>query len=175
MVKLAIIFSDGTEEIEAVTVIDGLRRAGAVCDIVSERGEYLTGSHGIVIKSDKALKDFSVSDYDGIIIPGGMPGASNISANEKAIDEIKKAANSGKLVASICASPAVVLAKHGICKGKRVTCFPAESFIETVKTVAVYTGNDVEKDGNFITANGPLSATKFAIAIADYFGLKINF
>lgn len=172
--KIAVLFSNGTEELEALTPVDVLRRAKATCDIVSVCGEYPTGSHNIVVKADKLVEDFDMDEYDAIIIPGGMPGAKIISENEIVTKQIKKAFESGKLVASICASPAVVLASKGFIDGKKATCYPAEQFIKMMQPTS-YTATDVEIDGNLITANGPKSAFKFAFAICDYLKLTPSF
>ena len=174
MKKIAVLFSNGTEEIEAITPVDILKRAGAQCDLVSIAGEYPIGSHGITVKADKLIEDFEFDGYDGIIIPGGMPGAKLISENSEAIRIIKKAVDNNKTVAAICAAPAVVLAKHGFISGKRATCYFASDFVEIMKC-ATFTNADVEVDGNFITANGPKSAMRFSEEICKYLGLTPKF
>ncbi len=173
MKKIAVLFADGTEEIEGLTPVDILRRAGATCDIVSVGDKYLTGSHNIVIKADKLINEIDKNEYDAVVIPGGMPGATNIASNNDAITLIKNAVESGKLIASICASPAVVLSANGFIKGKKATCYPAKQFIETMGEN--YTGADVEIDENLITANGPKSAFNFSLEIVKYLGLEIKF
>jgi 4-methyl-5(b-hydroxyethyl)-thiazole monophosphate biosynthesis len=174
MQKIAVIFSNGTEEIEALTPVDVLRRTGAQCDIVSVSGEYPKGSHGIIVKADLTAESLDMDNYDAIVIPGGMPGAEIISNDQAIICALKKAFNENKVVASICASPAVVLAKNGFIDGKTATCYPAPAFIEMMK-VAKYTAGDVERDGNLITANGPKSAMKFALEICSVLGLTPKF
>ncbi len=174
MLKTAVIFADGTEEIEAITPADVLKRAGIACDIVSVSGNCPTGSHGITVKADVLAENFDMRDYDGIIIPGGMPGAVNISQNDKILDALRYAAQNGKLVAAICASPAVVLAQNGFLKGRKATCYPAPNFISLMES-AKYTAEDVSTDSNYITANGPRSAMKFALAICEYFHKEPKF
>lgn len=173
MKKIALLFADGTEEIEGLTPVDLLRRAGAKCDIVSVGHEYLTGSHNIVIKADKLVTEIDKTEYDAVVVPGGMPGATNIASNKDALALIEYIIKQGKLVASICASPAVVLASNGLLKGKKATCYPAKQFIDIMGEN--YTGTDVELDGNFITANGPQSAFKFSLEIIKCLGLEISF
>lgn len=173
MTKVALLFADGTEEMEAITPVDVLRRAGAECDVVSVGGKYLTGSHGITIKADKLINDIDICSYDAVVIPGGMPGATNIAQNERAIDLIKHIINKGKLVAAICASPAVVLAQNDLLLARSATCFHADCF--TSQLGNNYTGKDVEISDNFITADGPKSALKFSLEIAKYLGLNFNF
>lgn len=173
MKKIALLFADGTEEIEGLTPVDILRRAGAKCDIVSVGKEFLTGSHGIVIKADKLVRDIDKTEYDAVVIPGGMPGATNIADSKDAISLLDYAVKNDKLVASICASPAVVLANNGFLKGKKATCYPASQFIDMMGEN--YTGADVEIDKNLITANGPKSAFKFSLEIVKALGLEIIF
>ena len=175
MKKIAVVLANGCEELEALTPVDVLRRAdGVICDTFSIGADTVTGSHGIVIKGDKRIETLDIDEYDGIVIPGGMPGATNIATCPKAITALQGAFTDGKLVASICASPAVVLANNGLIDGKRATCYPAPVFKEMMKP-CTWTGSDVELDGNLITANGPKSAFKFALAICEYLGVKPKF
>ena len=172
MKKIIVLFADGTEEIEALTPVDVLKRAGAEVDIVSLENLYPIGSHKITVKADKLIGEVKASDYDAIVVPGGMVGSKNISENEKAISLIKEFESGGNLVCSICASPAVVIAKHGICAGKKSTCYPAPDFISLIKN---YTGKDVEVDGNLITADGIKSAFSFSLAICKALGITPRF
>jgi len=172
--KVAVIFANGTEEIEALTPVDVIRRAGGDCKIISVSGEFPTGSHGIVIKADKVVEDVDFNVFDAIVIPGGMPGAVNISNNKKVVCAIKDALKNDKVVASICASPAVVLANNGLIKGKRVTCYPANDFIKMLDD-NIYTNKEVECDENLITANGPKSAMEFSYKICQLLGLNPKF
>ncbi len=173
MKKIAVLFADGTEEIEGLTPVDILRRSGAECDIVSVGGEFLTGSHNIIIKADKMVGEIDRTEYDAVVIPGGMPGATNIAKNNDAISLISYMVENNKLVASICASPAVVLATNGFLKNKKATCYPAKQFVDMMGEN--YTGADVELDENLITANGPISAFNFSLEIVKKLGLEIKF
>ncbi len=172
MKNLAVIFADGTEEIEALSVVDVLRRSKISCDIISI-SETLTciGSHGIKVISDKIVSETDFSEYDGIVIPGGLTGAEYISKCKKVNETLIEFNKKNKLIASICASPALVLSPLKLTDGKNVTCYPANEFIETLNN-ANYTGNNVEIDGNLITANGPKSAIDFAIKICEYFNIQ---
>ena len=170
------LIADGSEEIESLTPVDVFRRAGADCDLVSVCGEFITGSRKIEIKADKLIGEVNFADYDAVIVPGGMPGARIISENVLAAAEVKAAMNSGKLVAAICAAPAVFLAKHGLVSGRKITCYPAEGFIGAIKAAGgEYTGKDVEEDKNVITASGPKAAMAFSLAICEYLGLAPAF
>ena len=175
MIKLAVFFADGAEELEAITPVDILRRCeGVVVDTISVCGKNIKTSHGVSITPDKMVSDVDLSNYDGYIIPGGMPGATNIEASEMVVFALKSAEKDNKLIAAICASPAVVLASNGIKKGKNITCYPAPAFIEMLKGYN-YTAEDVTIDENLITANGPRAAFNFAKAICEYFNLQPKF
>ena len=173
MKKVAVIFANGTEEIEGITPVDVLRRAGVVCDIVSVGGKEITGSHGIVIKADKLSNSLNMADYDAIVIPGGMPGAVNIFNDGYVCQALKSADRDKKLIAAICASPAVVIAGHGLINGRKATCYPAPDFINALGDC--YTGESVQVDDNLITANGPKSAMEFAFAICKALGVQAKF
>ena len=135
--RIAVLISNGTEEIEVVTPVDVLRRSGALVDLVSVVDKQIIGSHGIVITADKQIEEICEEDYDGIVIPGGMPGAKIISENKTAISIISSMMKKGKMVAAICASPAVVLASHGLIECVKATCYPAKEFVELINN---YTG-----------------------------------
>ena len=173
MKKIAVIIANGTEEIECLTPVDVLRRANVGVDLISVSGEYPQGSHQITIKADKLVEDVDFSVYDGIVIPGGMPGATKIAENSAVVSALKDLKKQGKLVASICASPAVVLKDKGVIQNEKATCYPAIDFVNTLGKN--YTGNDLEIDGNVITANGPKSAMKFALAICEFLGVNPKF
>lgn len=173
--KIAVFFANGTEELEALTPVDILRRAGAVCDLVSVSGEYPVGSHGICVKADKLVNDVCFADYDALVIPGGMPGAINVAQNSAALTAVKDAVNKGKLVCAICAAPAVMLADNGLLNGVKATCYPAQNFVDSVRSCAEYVETNVVSDGNFITANGPKSAFSFALEICKKLGLQPAF
>ncbi len=171
MKKVAVLIANGTEEIECITPVDVLRRAdGVICDLISVSGKTPKCSHGLIMLADKLIEEVNLREYDAVIIPGGMPGATNISSEEKVVSALKDMEKDGKLIASICASPAVVLKANGLAKGKRATCYPAEQFIEEMGND--YTGADVEISDNLITANGPKSAMTFALAVCKALNLS---
>ena len=140
---------------------------------MSVSGKMPIGSHGIQIIADKLVSEVDFSVYDGIVIPGGMPGAVNISNEALVVDAIEKMMDDGRLVSAICASPAVVLASRFLLNGKKATCYPLDQFIKALGDL--YTGADVEVDGNLITANGPKSAMKFALEICSALNLQPKF
>lgn len=166
MAKLGIFMADGCEEIEGLTVVDIARRGKIDIDMISVFDQdYVTGSHGICFKADvkKSQADFSV--YDGIILPGGMPGTRHLGADATVVSVIKDFAAQGKLVAAICAAPSV-LGQNGLLKGKKATCYPG---FESQDFGADMTQASVVRDGNIITAPGMGKAVDFALEILKYF------
>ncbi len=165
--KLAIFFADGSEEIEGLTVVDILRRGGITIDMISIYDKVeVKGSHGIVFTTDKCLAEFSSSYYDGVILPGGLPGTTNLGATDVVTDAVKEYAAAGKLVAAICAAPSV-LGACGVLEGKNATSYPGFAdqmtgchYMEDVKSVV---------DGNIITSRGMGAAIDFALHILEYF------
>ncbi len=157
-----IFLAEGFEEIEALTVVDVMRRAGMDIKTVSITStKEVSGAHGIKVTADLTFKEADFSDTEWLIIPGGMPGASNLAAFEPLCDLLKIHAAKGK-VAAICAAPAVVLAPLGILDGKEATCYPG---FESQCRNAVMRDVPVVTLENLITANGPSAALRFALAI----------
>ncbi len=172
--KIAVIFSNGTEEIEGITMVDVARRAKLECDLISIDEKIVNCSRGVKVLADKLIGEVDLDDYNAIVIPGGMPGASNISNNQKVIFGLRNAIISNKVVGAICAAPAVVLARHNLIDNKRATCYPFKDFID-IMSATEYTGKSVEEDGNLITANGPESALEFAIKVCEKLGFTPKF
>ena len=169
MKSVAVMIADGSEEIEALTVVDVLRRANVKCDIVSVDGRSIKSSHNIEILSDKVI-DNSIKEYDMIVLPGGLPGAYNLAENKLLIETLKEfSVEKDKYIAAICASPAIVLSKANIEEGKNITSYPGKGFEELLKK-ATYTENLVEVDGNIITISGPATAMLFAYKLLDILG-----
>ena len=169
MKNVAVMIADGSEEIEALTVVDILRRANVKCDIVSVNGRTIKSSHNIEILSDKVI-DNSIKEYDMIVLPGGLPGAYNLAENKLLIETLKEfSVEKDKYIAAICASPAIVLTKANIEGGKNITSYPSKGFAELLKK-ANYTENLVEVDGNIITSRGPATAMLFAYELLEILG-----
>lgn len=163
MVKKAIIiFATGFEEIEAITVIDILRRAGIEITAAGLDSINITGSHGIKITADKKLSDLK-PDFDAVIIPGGMPGALHLHNSAQVNDFVEAMHSKGALIAGICAAPSVVMAPIGLLENKNATCYPGDQ-IDFGKTTR-YKNEAVVVDGNIITSQGPGTAMEFAFAI----------
>lgn len=157
--------AEGFEEIEALTPVDLLRRAGMDIKTVSIGTTHrVTGAHGISVEADLTFKQADFSDAQWLICPGGMPGAANLHAFQPLNDLLRVHHTNGRGVAAICASPAVVLAPLGIVNDKVATCYPSfEGGLEAGG--ARHEDARVVEAGNVITSNGPSSAEYFALAI----------
>ena len=166
MKKTAILFAHGYEEVEALTVVDLLRRAKIGCEILSVADSgHVTGSHGISIGADRNFSGTDFSQYDGVILPGGMPGTTNLAADERVLALLRSFAAAGKLTAAICAAP-TVLAKAGLLEGKKAVCYPG---MEEQLTGAKVSFDPVAVDGTVITSRGLGTAIEFALSIVQYF------
>lgn len=162
MGKAAIFLATGFEEIEAISVIDILRRKNVDVEIISVSGmEYIEGAHGIFVKSDALFFSIDYSDYELFILPGGMPGATNLMKHEGLCELLKTSYENGKKVAAICAAPSV-LGEIGILNGKKVTCYPG---FEKQCIGAEIVDEDVVVDGNITTARGAGVAMEFGFTL----------
>ena len=174
MMKTIFVFlADGFEEIEAITPIDVFRRAGLNVQTVSVMDKQtVSGAHGIPVVADKMFADIHLEDAEMLLLPGGLPGATNLDAHQGLSNMILAFASEGKALAAICAAP-LVFGNRGLLQGKKATCYPG---FESYLTGAEYTASLVETDGNFITAKGPGAAMDFAFAIVEkYCGIeKVN-
>lgn len=162
--KILVVLADGCEEIEAVTPIDVLRRAGFDVTAAGVGSVSVLGAHGIRIAADLeigAYKDIPAA----IVLPGGMPGASNLAASAAVAAMIQKVHGSGGIVAAICASPAVVLAPLGLLDGKSATCYPG--FENRLGASVKHSAERVVRAGNVITSRGPGTALEFSLAIVE--------
>jgi 4-methyl-5(b-hydroxyethyl)-thiazole monophosphate biosynthesis len=166
--KAIVLLAGGFEEVEAVTPVDYLRRAGIEVYCVAVGENPVTGSHGIVLQADAVLAEMMAEgpsplceSFDAVLLPGGMAGAGNLAASKEAGALISAMARK-KLVAAICASPAVVLAPLGLLEGKRFTCYPG---MEKGLSGGAWSQDRVVIDGNLITSRGAGTAGAFAVAV----------
>lgn len=166
--KISYLFlADGFEEIEALAPIDIMRRAGMKVYTVSiTDNNKVTGTHGVEINADKLIADIDSRDAEWLILPGGMPGATNLAACDLLTDMLKAQWVKGGKIAAICASPAVVLAPIDILRGQIATCYPTFKG-DLIKGGARHINQRVVESGNLITANGPSSALLFGFAIVS--------
>lgn len=163
MKKSFIFLADGFEEIEALATVDILRRAGIEVNTVTISPTLqVKGAHGVEVKADISISDVKCNENDILVLPGGMPGATNLANCTQLSNMLVQHHNKKGTIAAICASPAVVLAPLNILEGKEATCYPG---FEGAFTNCKKGYNPVVVDGNIITANGPATAIPFALTI----------
>lgn len=163
MKKAYVFLANGFEEIEALATVDILRRAGIDTTTVTISGDtQVMGAHNVPVLADAVLGDVQVGDKDWLILPGGMPGATNLAACTTLCELLKRHNDQGGHIAAICASPAVVLAPLGILDGRMATCYPG---FEDALAGGKHGSLPVEVDGNVVTGNGPGNTIKFALTI----------
>ncbi|MBN1308439.1 MAG: DJ-1/PfpI family protein [Chitinispirillaceae bacterium] len=160
MARLITLLADGFEEVEAITVIDLLRRAGITVTVVGLKKQDVGGAHGIVVQADTTLKHLPPS-YDGIVLPGGAEGTKNLIESSKVVGLVMDAFNKGLLCAAICAAPSV-FGKAGILQNIRATCYPG---YEEQLRGARYIEAAVVRDKNVVTSRGVGTAIAFALEL----------
>lgn len=163
MKRVLVPLAEGFEELEAVTVIDILRRAGVEVVVASLGESPVTGSHGIRIAADTPLAALLEQDFDMIALPGGMPGAEHLKKDARVADMARRLAAKGRPVAAICAAP-MVLAAAGLLDGRRATSYPG--FLADAANTSV-TDEAVVVDGGVITSRGPGTALDFALQLVE--------
>ncbi|MDI6885824.1 MAG: DJ-1/PfpI family protein [archaeon] len=164
MAKNAVLFlATGFEEIEAISIVDTLRRAGVEVTIAGLQAGAIEGAHGIKVVPDTTIGEIEIEKFDSVILPGGNPGYVNLGKDQRVLDAVKTAFEVGKIVAAICAAPSV-LAKVGILKGKRATIYPG---MGTALTGAKHINERVVMDGKLVTSQGPGTALEFAITLVE--------
>jgi len=162
--RALLILAEGFEEIEAVSPIDILRRCGVELVVAGLGGKNVKSARGLIITADKEL-DESDTNYDAVILPGGLGGAQNL-ANSNVVDKIlTEIYKKGGILASICASPSIVFSPKGFINNKKSVCYPGMQ--DRFPDSAQYVEEDVVVDGNIITSKGPATSTKFAFKIAE--------
>lgn len=157
--------AQGCEELEAVTVIDLLRRANARVTVAGLDGTTVVASRGVKLVPDTTLDEALSRDFDMVVLPGGLPGADNLADDERVLGLLRDMADAGKFTCAICAAP-LVLAKAGILAGKRATSYPGILDQMGLPDVTC-TGAAVERDGMVITSRGPGTAMDFALALIE--------
>lgn len=164
MSKIAVFFGTGYEEIEALTVVDILRRAGETVEMVSITEERtVAGSHGIAVGMDTIISEVDFDSVDVLVLPGGMPGTKNLEACGVLMEQVDDFVKEGKTVAAICAAPSI-LGHRGHLQDRKACSYPSfESHLEgaeVLQTPAVV-------DGNIITGRGMGAAISFGLAILE--------
>lgn len=154
------LLAEGFEEIEAVTIIDVLRRGEVAVTTASLAGKHVKGSHDIVVEADTLYDHVSVDDFDALVLPGG-PGAKTLREDARAQATIRQAAEKGKLVAAVCAAP-TALDAAGVLSGKRATAYPGHELPSAQQVEA-----RVVEDGNIVTGRGPGTSMEFALKVVE--------
>lgn len=159
--------ADGFEEIEAISPVDIMRRAGMKVWTVSITDKKeVKGAHGVVMTADMLISEIDTSDAEWLILPGGMPGATNLAACEPLTQMLQSHWFKGGKIAAICASPAVVLAPIGIMRGQDGTCYPTFKN-DLIEGGTHYKDQRIVESGSLLTANGPSSAMLFGFSIVS--------
>jgi 4-methyl-5(b-hydroxyethyl)-thiazole monophosphate biosynthesis len=163
MKSAIILFADGSEELEAITVVNILRRAGVSVTLAGLNPGAVRGSRGTLLLPDTTLDEALRHSYDMVVLPGGQPGTNNLKADPRVLMLVQQMAQEGKYVTAICAAPSV-LAAAGLLDGKRATSFPG-ALTPFPKVNQQHTA--VVEDGKFITSRGPGTALDFALTLVD--------
>jgi 4-methyl-5(b-hydroxyethyl)-thiazole monophosphate biosynthesis len=159
-VRVLVPLAAGFEEIEAVTVIDVLRRAGAEVVVAGLEAGPVKASRGVVVVPDTTMATALEQSYDAVVLPGGMPGATHLAADTRVRTALARAREEGRIIGAICAAPAVVLGALGYLDGKQATCHPSFA-----SQLALHGTGRVVIDGNIVTSQGPGTALEFALEL----------
>lgn len=162
--KVYVFAAQGLEEIECLTQVDLLRRAGLDVVVCAIGGDTtICGSHQITFQADARIEDVDLKDADALVLPGGMPGTLNLAADETLAKALKEAAGTDTLICAICAAPRI-LGGLGLLAGHTATCYPGN---EKYLTGATTTTNEVEVSGQYVTSRGVGTAIAFALKIIE--------
>ena len=166
MKTIYVFLADGFEEVEALAPVDIMRRAGLSVKTVSVMPDKVVlGAHGVPVVADLLFDEVSELEAAMLVLPGGMPGATNLDEHPGLSELILKFAQEGKPLSAICAAP-LVLGKRNLLQGKKATCYPG---FESYLNGAEYTASLVEVDGTITTGKGPGAAMDFGFAIVERF------
>ena len=164
MAKVLVPIAEGCEELEAVTIIDLLRRAGIEVITAGLEAGPVKASRGVVLMPDTTLDEALSQEYDMVVLPGGGPGSDRLDADDRIRDLLVKMANSEKFTAAICAAPRV-LNNAGLLKGKAATCYPG--VLGDSDLPGLDTKQSVVQDGKVVTSRGPGTAIDFALTLIE--------
>lgn len=158
-----VLFAEGSEELEAVTVVNILRRGGVSVSLAGLSSGLLRGSRGIMLQPDTTLEAALNQEFDMIVLPGGQPGTNHLKADSRVLQLVKKMSSQNKYVTAICAAPSV-LAEAGLLDGKHATSFPTclDDYPKVAQKMAA-----VVEDGKLITSRGPGTAMDFALTLLE--------
>ncbi len=163
--KILVPLAEGFEMLEALSIVDVFRRGGADVDLASiSSSRQVTSSHGVPVIADTLLSDCVNTNYDLIVLPGGIPGALNLKDSKELADLLKRQQSESKYYGAICASPALVLEHHGLLEGRKATCHPG--FVDNL-TCRDRIGEKVVVDGNCITSRGAGTSIDFSLELLE--------
>lgn len=163
-VNVLVPIADGTEEIEAVTIIDVLRRAEAQVTVASVGAIQITASRGVKIVADCLIDECKDNDFDMVVLPGGIPGAEHLRDNPTLKEILLRQSDAGKMYGAICAAPAVVLKTHGLLAQRRATAHPG--YVDSLSDPSSAESR-VVVDGNCVTSRGPGTAMEFSLKLVE--------
>lgn len=164
IMKVLILLAEGFEEIEALTVVDILRRAGIEVVAAGLEEGWVEGSHEIKVIPDVALDKINPDDFDALVLPGGFPGFVNLGEDNRVLKMVKRMDQAGKWVAAICGAPSVLI-KAGIMAGRRATVSPSGR--KQMEACAIYSPERVVVDGNLVTSQAPGTSMEFALELVE--------
>ena len=163
MVKVVLFLATGFEEIEVMSIVDTLRRAGVEVVIAGLQEGATEGSRGVNVIPDRSIDSIALDEFAAVILPGGSPGYINLGRDRRVRELVTQAFEEGRIVAAICGAP-TVLADLGILKGKKATVFPGK---ERDLTGAEFVNERVVVDGTVVTSKGPGTAIEFGITLVE--------
>jgi 4-methyl-5(b-hydroxyethyl)-thiazole monophosphate biosynthesis len=163
MKSVLVLFAEGSEELEAITIVNLLRRGGITVTLAGQVEGPLRGSRGTVLVPDTTLDAASTAHYDMIVLPGGQPGTNSLKSDPRVLELVQQMSAQGKYVAAICAAPSV-LAEAGLLDARRATSFPGAlaPYPQVLKQATA-----VVEDGTLITSRGPGTAMDFALTLVE--------
>ncbi len=162
--RVLVPLAPGFEEIEAVAIVDVLRRAGIEVVVAGLDARTVVGAHAIAIGTDTTLDQVELDGFDAIALPGGMPGTLNLMRDARVLDAVRSLHRRGKLTAAVCAAP-MVLAEAGVLSGVEVTAYPSAR--DQLKDARVVATPRVVHSGNVCTSQGPGTAIEFALGLVE--------
>lgn len=163
MSQVAVLLADGFEEIEAITIVDVLRRADVQVRTLALKNKTVQGAHGIAVEADALFDQEHGKEWDLVVLPGGQPGANTLRDDPRVASLIERQLGQSRKVAAICAAP-IALGAHGMLKGRRATCYPG---FEDQLRDAKLTLEPVVVDNDITTSRGPGTAMSFALNLVE--------
>ena len=168
MKKVLVLLAEGFEDIEALTIVDVLRRAEVKVTLCTIKEYYVKSSHDVIVRSEELIEYVRAEDYDALFLPGGLPGAYNLRDDDRVIKIIQEMNELNKLIFAICAAP-IILSKAGITKDRKVTSYPG--FEDQIKC-SEYLEDPIVVDRKVTTSRGPATALLLAYEMLNQLGYE---